>query len=256
MEPVVDILRVCAIQWHNALGNKGENLAHLEEELQVCKGKVDLIVLPELFNTGYTEDAVKHAEPLNLTSHKWMQQMAARLKSVVMGSIAFLEDGKVYNACLIVYPQGNTLVYKKRHLFSMNWEKSYFTPGQENLRFQVKGWTIAPYICYDLRFPEWCRNTMPYYDLAVFPAAWPRVRLDAWNTLLAARAIENQAYVIGVNQLALNHPDGELPGGSGIYSYAGLPIKEIGRQEGLLNAELSLMELNKFRQKLPFLADQ
>lgn len=251
-----EILRVGLVQWHTALNDKGYNLAHLEEELQVCKGQADLIVLPELFNSGYSIEAIKQAEPLNLTTQKWMIQMSARLQSVIMGSIILLEDNRLFNACLIVYPNAETLVYKKRHLFSLNWEKELLHTGQENLRFEVNGWKIAPYICYDLRFPEWCRNTEPYYDAAVFCAAWPKVRIAAWQLLLAARAIENQAFVIGVNQLMLNNPEGELPGNSLAYDFTGKTIAELKSEEGISIINLQKLEMDNYRMKLPFLKDQ
>lgn len=256
MDNPANEIRVALVQWNNQWMDKAHNLAILEEELSGFKGFADLIVLPELFNTGYGKEALALAEPFNLTTHKWMRMMAAKNQAVITGSMVLKENGSLSNACLVVFPDGETKIYRKSHLFSLNWEKEVFRQGKEKLRFQVKGWNVAPFICYDLRFPEWCRNAEPYYDLAVFVAAWPQARIDAWTKLLVARAIENQAYTIGVNQIYLEGSGSNLPGHSLAIDYSGDLIVNMQAEPKVELATLSLNSLHSFRKEYPFLADK
>lgn len=203
----MDNLRITLIQtslhWEDPVANR----AMLEEKIWSIGQPTDVILLPEMFTTGFTMNAVPVAEAMNLHTMRWMHQMADQTGALILGSVIIKEGANFFNRLIWMEPGGKTQHYDKRHLFRMAEEQKVFTGGKERLVATWKGWKICPLVCYDLRFPVWSRNQfLPAekkmaYDLLVYVANWPQPRVSAWDTLLKARAIENLAYVAGVNRV-------------------------------------------------------
>jgi omega-amidase len=233
-----------ALHWENPQANRAE----LEEVLSRQTGH-DLIVLPEMFTTGFTMNAAALAEPPNLYTYRWMKQMAQRLQAVLMGSIIVKEQGHYYNRLLWVQPDGIVKHYDKRHLFRMAGEDSIYTAGNALPIFEWKGWRIAPQICYDLRFPVWSRNIGLKYDVLVYVANWPEAREAAWNTLLPARAIENAAYAVGVNRIGEDAKGITYSGASAAYDFLGKRVTNTTK--GIQEVSLSMEALLEYRTRFP-----
>jgi omega-amidase len=249
-------LKVALIQTDLYWQDRGANLANLEEKIWAMDRGVDLIVLPEMFPTGFTMHVEEMAEPMNFTTTKWMRQMAAQTKAVVTGSVIIKEAGKFFNRLLWVNPEGEVTFYDKRHLFRMAHEEKCFDMGQQNVFVELKGWKILPQICYDLRFPVWSRNIgdkegKGLYDLAFYIASWPASRITAWDILLKARAVENLAFVIGVNRTGRDGNDIQYNGHSGAYDFKGNSLAFSEEKEEILHAELDYKQLVEFREKFP-----
>lgn len=240
------------LHWQNA----GANLAMLEEKIWEIDGSTDLIILPEMFNSGFTMEASAVAEPMNFTSFKWMRQMAEQTKAVVTGSIVIKEDGHYYNRLIWMPPDGNWASYDKRHLFRMADEHDHYTEGSKKIITDIKGWKICPLICYDLRFPVWIRNTKEInYDLVLFVANWPAPRVSAWDTLLQARAIENLSYCIGVNRVGEDGNGIAYVGHSAVIDPKGNSVIKLGEKESIQTVTLSGKLLEEFRNKFPAYLD-
>src|SRR5699024_11051193 len=163
--------------------------------------KTDLIVLPEMFSTGFTMNPETLAEEMNGPTMKWMLEQAQKFSCVVTGSLPIKEDGKFFNRLIWMRPDGSFEHYDKRHLFGLGKEDRVYSPGNKKLFVELNGWKICPVICYDLRFPVWLRNTNAEYDILLVVANWPEKRSSHWKALIPARAVENQAFVIGVNRV-------------------------------------------------------
>ena len=250
-----DTLSVALIQTDLFWENTTANLASLEEKIAELPERVDLIVLPEMFNSGFTMNTAV-AEPLNYTTTRWMKQVAAQTQALIVGSFAVKEEGKFYNRLLCVQPDGSYLYNDKRHLFTLGKEDQTYTPGNSKLIIDYKGWKICPLVCYDLRFPVWSRNvaTDPY-DLLIYVANWPTKRAHAWNTLLAARAIENQCYVVGVNRIG-SDPNGlTYQGDSVALDYLGEPLAMLQAAETEKIVTFNKADLHAYRASFPVLAD-
>lgn len=211
-----------------------------------------LIVLPEMFSSGFTRE---FTEKKPYPSLAWLQKLSKRQKAYVYGSIAAEDNKNSYNRGLWVKPDGNYTQYNKKHLFKYGKEHLAFTPGNSILQTSIDNWIIRPLICYDLRFPVWSRNTKPYYDILIYVASWPAARRDAWKSLLKARAIENQCYVIGVNRTGKDGNNLEYSGDSCVFDYNGVNIFEAEDRVGRFDITLSYLELLEFRKKFPFLED-
>jgi omega-amidase len=249
-------LRVAFIQsplhWHD----KGANLAMFEEKIWGLDQKVDLIVLPEMFTTGFTMEVAAMAEPMNLTGTKWLKQMASQTKAVVTGSMIINENGKFYNRLIWAQPDGKILTYDKRHLFRMANEDHFFDMGMKREIFSCKGWNILPQICYDLRFPVWNRNRankegVMEYDLCFYIASWPAPRASAWDILLPARAVENLCYSLGVNRIGTDGNDIAYVGHSALYDFKGNKVADAREDEKHVVVTLSFSELQAYRNKFP-----
>ena len=227
------------------------NLAMFEEKIWQIKEPVDVIVLPEMFNTGFTMEHGSLAEPVNGRTYRWMKQQAAQTDAVITGSLMVKDKGnKVYNRLVWMFPDGHYQSYDKRHLFRMAKEDTYFEFGKERLIVTWRGWKVCPLICYDLRFPVWSRNRGLKYDLLVYVASWPGARITAWDALLKARAIENAAYVVGMNRTGEDGNGIEYNGHSAVYSPKGETLA-FAEQEKLMSVELNGEELKEFREKFP-----
>ena len=214
-------LNITLIQSELHWQNTGANLAMFEEKIWQIKEDTDLIILPEMFTTGFSMDAASLAEHMNMTTFKWMKQQAKQTKAVIVGSYIVFENGKYYNRLIWMQPNGEYDYYDKRHLFRMANEHQTYTAGKRRIIKELKGWKLFPLICYDLRFPVWSRNVNLVYDAAIFIANWPTPRNHAWDILLQARAAENLAYVVGVNRVGKDGIGKEYVGGSGVVDFKG-----------------------------------
>ena len=248
-------LQIAIIQkdlvWENAAKNKTQ-LDVLLKEIQ----NVDLIILPEMFTTGFSMTPQPFAEQMDGETVVWMQQKAAHFDAAIMGSIIVKEEDHYYNRMLFVHPNGIIEHYDKRHTFTLAGEHKEYSSGQSKLIVTYKDWKICPLICYDLRFPVWSRNT-ENYDLLIYSANWPKPRINAWKTLLKARAIENMSYCIGVNRVGVDANGYEYTGNSMAIDFLGNEMTEVEEDtEKIIYATLSKNELIDIRAKLPFLEDK
>lgn len=248
-------LRVALVQTDLHWQDKTANLAMLEEKIWALKNSCDLIVLPEMFATGFSMESALLAEPMNLQVHKWMKQLAAQTGSVITGTVIISEGGNYYNRLLWVEPVGTTQHYDKRHLFRMANEDASFASGTELPIFSLKGWKICPQICYDLRFPVWARNHWnsgnAAYDLLFYVASWPAARISAWDTLLPARAIENLSYCLGVNRVGIDGNQIAYTGHSAAYDFKGERLVDLGEKDQIQVVSLSRSSLEEYRSKFP-----
>lgn len=248
-------LKIALVQTDLFWKDKFANLAMLEEKIFNMDSDVDVVVLPEMFSTGFTMDAEEVAEPMNLFSTKWMKQMASQMQAVICGSVVIKERSNFYNRFLWVEPQGKVLTYDKRHLFRMADEDKHYSAGQSTLIIDYKGWKILPQVCYDLRFPVWSRNKITHksleYDVILYVASWPKPRIAAWDILLQARAIENLSYSIGVNRVGQDGNAIPYSGHSAVYDFKGQPLVFNQDEECILFCDLKYQPLMEFRAKFP-----
>jgi omega-amidase len=241
-----------SLQWHNPAANRLELQRHIDE----ISLSPDLIVLPEMFTTGFSMNASQLAEPMDGPTVAWLQEVAAARNAVITGSIIIEEDGHYYNRLLWVRPDGSLSYYNKRHLFTMANEHHTYTAGTERLIEEWRGWRICPLVCYDLRFPVWSRNSADQpYDLLLYVANWPTARRTAWMTLLRARAIENVAYTMGVNCVGIDGNSHAYSGDSALLDMRGEYLVEVGNQETGITRSLRYADLVAFRERFPALHD-
>ncbi len=249
--PTLNVTIVQAeLLWHDAAGNR-ERFSNTIESLG---SPTDLIVLPEMFTTGFSMDAPELAETMDGDSIAWMRDMAASRNSAVCGSLIITEDGNYFNRFICALPGGELHCYDKRHLFRLADEQNHYAPGTELITFGLKGFRVCPLVCYDLRFPVWSRNR-GLYDLLLYVANWPDRRHRAWETLLRARAIENLSYVVGVNVTGHDGNDISYSGGSSIINYLGEDLVSLGERQGTATADLELEKLRAFRERFAFHKD-
>jgi len=248
-------LNIAMVQTMIYWKDKVANLAMLEEKIWEIDQSVDLIVLPEMFPTGFSMDAKELAEPMNLNVTKWMKQMAAQTGAVITGSLIIQEKGDFFNRLLWVNPDGKIEHYDKRHLFRMAGEHAVFSEGKTLPIFELKGWKICPQICYDLRFPVWSRNKLTAngltYDLIFYIASWPDARVGAWDALLPARAIENLSYSIGVNRIESDGNGIAYCGHSAAYDFKGNQLQFLENKDCIGYVTLEAEELESYRTKFP-----
>ncbi len=243
-------LHLALVQAPLNFGAIAANLAAFAELLVDAQG-ADLILLPEMFNTGFNMDSSQHAEPVDGATTQWMLKQASKLNAVVCGSLNIrVAEGDHRNRLIWARPDGSYSWYDKRHLFRMAGEHQRYTAGNQQLKVELKGWRIRPLICYDLRFPVWSRDAGAT-DLLLYVACWPSVRSSSWNRLLAARAIENQCYVAGVNRIGEDHNGLAHSGDSQVLDYLGDAMLHIRDQGGVFRASLSADKLNRYRDKFP-----
>ncbi|MBI2967338.1 MAG: nitrilase family protein [Bacteroidetes bacterium] len=250
-----------------------KNLDMFSGIIQAMQDPTDLIILPEMFSTGFTMNTKKCHEKMNGKTMEWMAAVAKGKKCAITGSLIVKEGKNFFNRLIWMKPDGKFDWYDKRHLFRMMEEDKHFAPGSEKLLVDLNGWKICPVICYDLRFPVWCRNRMistslkkkkgknqkisrdkqaPEYDLLVVIANWPEIRRNAWRILLQARAIENQCYVAGVNRVGKDGNDISFSGNSEVVEPRGNTVISIKPyEEKSETAKLSWFELSQFREKFP-----
>jgi omega-amidase len=236
--------------------DKVANLAHYESLIGGLQGPREVVALPEMFSTGFSMDAARLAEPMDGPTVGWMQQMAARHRCLLTGSLIISEEGRYYNRMLWVQPDGQMGWYDKRHLFCYAGEDAHYSPGSRRFIASVKGWRICLMVCYDLRFPVWARNQGgDEYDVLLYVANWPQQRALAWKTLLQARAIENMCYVAGVNRVGQDARGNQYSGDSSLFDPLGECLWQQSRQEAVQTLTLQPHVLNEARRKFPFLKD-
>ncbi len=238
------------VHWHRPQDNR----AMFEDKIGALAGDPDIILLPETFSSGFTQQPEVCAETMDGEGVAWMQRMAAATGAALAGSLAMADRGGYYNRFLFVTAEGVLAHYDKRHLFSLAGEHERYRPGRERVVFSYRGWRICPQVCYDLRFPVFsrCRDD---YDLLLYVANWPLPRRAAWSRLLVARAIENQCYVAGLNRVGDDGNGWTYAGESAVIDYLGEALLDLGQVEASGRASLDLAALREFRRQFPFWQD-
>lgn len=238
--------------WENPQQNRTQ-FSTLFGQLSV---DTDLVILPEMFSTGFTMNAAEVAETMHGETVSWLKLMASKYNTAIAGSLVISENDAFYNRLLFVEPSGEITHYDKRHTFTLVGEEQTYTAGSEKLIVHYKGWKICPLICYDLRFPVWARNT-ENYDLLIYVANWPKPRILAWDALLKARAIENMSYCIGVNRVGVDGVNAVYSGHSAAYDVLGNLISEIKPNKTVVETViLEKRHIEAYRNKFKFLNDQ
>ena len=237
--------------WENPKANRN----HFEEKINALAEKVDLIVLPEMFSTGFTMNPEAVFETMEGETIQWMQSLTKAKNSAITGSLVVKENDNFHNRLVFVFPSGEMQIYDKRHLFTLAGEDKVYTAGSQKLIVEYLGWKICPLICYDLRFPVFARNTEDY-DLLLYVANWPKSRIQAWDILLKARSVENLCYTIGVNRVGLDNNNLEYDGHSQMVDFLGNYALKPQENEGVFIVELNKQKLVETRKKLGFLNDR
>ncbi|WP_203256061.1 amidohydrolase [Hyunsoonleella ulvae] len=251
-----ETLKIALVQADLIWENPQVNRDAFQKKIKSIKKDVDVVILPEMFTSGFTMNADKVAETMEGTTVAWMKDVAQNTKSAIVGSVVIVEGKTYFNRLLFVEPSGKISYYDKRHTFTLVGENEVYTAGKEKLIVDYKGWKICPLICYDLRFPVWSRNT-DNYDVLLYVANWPITRIDAWDTLLKARAIENMSYCIGVNRIGVDGVDVKYCGSTAVYDVLGKRISEIPLNQDFVEVvTLSKNHVRKYRNALKFLNDR
>ncbi len=256
-------LRVSLIQTDIFWENKAANLASFEQKIASLAGKTMVVVLPEMFSTGFSMNTQLLAEPMDGNTIQWMQKVSQLYRVILAGSVIIEENGRYFNRFIWMLPNGQLGFYDKRHLFAYAGEHQHFTPGSKRFIARVNGWRINCQICFDLRFPVWARQQIDKsspnnaeYDVLIYVANWPEKRNHAWRSLLVARAIENQCFVIGVNRVGTDGNDLSYAGNSMVVNPMGEILNPDNTHESCIITEvLSQSLLQNTRMQIPFLAD-
>ncbi len=258
MERIDITLIQTPLHWEDPMANR----QLLGKKIRSLANGQNVIVLPEMFTTGFSMNCAHLAEEANGETFAWMAQHAEQTGAAICGSLVVQEKGRLFNRLIWMEPDGTYEAYNKRHLFTMAGEQDHFTAGEERLIVRYRGWKFCPLICYDLRFPVWARNgwgaaTGADYDILLYVANWPERRSKAWRKLLVARAIENQCYVVGVNRVGSDGNEIPYLGDSALIDPMGEPLVTFEpREESEKTHTLSKRDLARVREKLPFLRDQ
>ncbi|CAH8284703.1 putative amidohydrolase [Mariniflexile fucanivorans] len=251
-----DQLNIALIQSDLVWENPKQNRKNFSEKIKSIAKAVDVIVLPEMFSTGFTMNVEAVAETMDGKTVTWMQKKALKTGAAIVGSLIILEKDKYYNRLLFVEPSGVITVYDKRHTFTLAGEDKVYAAGNEKVIISYKDWKICPLVCYDLRFPVWARN-IEDYDVLLYVANWPKSRIIAWDALLKARSIENMCYTIGLNRVGLDDAQNEYSGNSAVYDVLGNAITHIKpNREQVEIVVLERNHINYYRNKLKFLHDK
>lgn len=256
-------LTITIIQSDLKWEDKVFNLQQLEEKIKAIPQRTQLVVLPEMFNTGFSMNAADLAEGMDGESLQWMRRMSKEQKIILTGSLIIAEEKQFFNRMVWMMPNGQMGYYDKRHLFAFAGEDKHYTPGSKRVIASVNGWKVNLQVCYDLRFPVWSRQQMgdsasgtaAEYDLLLYVANWPARRSLAWKTLLCARAIENQCYVVGVNRIGNDAHGNYHSGDSMVLNPLGDVLYHCADREDVNTITLNMEDLNNTREALPFLRD-
>lgn len=245
--------------------DKEANLSMLEKKINALSGETEVVVLPEMFSTGFSMNPEQLAETMDGETVAWMKRISAENKIIITGSVIIEDNEKYFNRLIWMMPHGEYGYYDKRHLFAYSGEDKHFTAGEKRLIASVKGWKINLLVCYDLRFPVWSRqgkspsaaigNGTPEFDVLIYVANWPERRSHAWKTLLCARAIENQCYVVGVNRVGADGNDINYSGDTLIIDPLGEVLYHMADAEDIYTITLKKEKLDEIRSKFPFLQD-
>lgn len=274
MKTASESLHVTLIQSDLSWENKTANLDMFESKISAVREKMELVVLPEMFNTGFSMNPERLSEDMEGPTLQWMKRVSRENKIVLTGSIIIKENDQYYNRMIWMLPNGNMGIYDKRHLFAFAGEDEKYDAGRKRLIASLKGWKLNLQVCYDLRFPVWARQSVPIhllpdgsfekgqdetntpeYDVLVYVANWPEKRSHAWKTLLKARAIENQCYVIGVNRVGIDGNEHRYSGDSMVVGPLGDELTTVSHEEAVIHYVLSFDALKSIRDKFQFLRD-
>ncbi len=249
------VLKLSLLQAHLFWEDIDKNLSHFELLLSKIT-ETDIILLPEMFNTAFSPSASHLAETMNGKTISWMKKISSQKNCVIAGSLMIKENGRIFNRLVWISKSEKVLTYDKRHLFSLIKENNMLSKGRDRLIVEVDGWKVCPLICYDLRFPVFSRNNIDY-DILIYLANWPIKRIDAWDTLLKARAIENQCYCVGVNRIGDDGNGVPFNGRSQVFDAFGKELISANEnKEGVLQINLSLNDLKLKRRQMNFLQDR
>ena len=254
-------LKIALVQTDTLWEKRDNNLKNLSQKIESVSNDVDLIVLPELFSTGFTMNAKPVAETMQGKSVLWMLDQAKKKDCLLIGSLIINENEKIFNRLVVAFPpdnhkDGEIKYYDKRHLFTYAGEEKVFSAGNKRMIFEYKGFKICPLVCYDLRFPVWARNDEDF-DILIYVANWPNARMFAWDTLLKARAIENLCYVVGVNRVGADNNNLVYSGHSAVIDTFGKIILDFEEnQEAIKTAVLEKKHITKTRNRFRFLEDR
>lgn len=248
-------LKVTIIQTELIWQDIESNLAMFDTKVDAVEDDTHLIVLPEMFTTGFSMNAAELAQDMKGSSVEWLKDKSRRKNVNIVGSIIAKEEGKFFNRLIWAKPEGRIFTYDKKHLFRMAGEEKVYTAGQENIIVELLDWKIRPFVCYDLRFPVWTRNISNQYDAAIFIANWPERRTWHWKLLLQARAIENQCYVVGVNRVGIDGNGHPYSGDSSIIDPWGNILFQKSNEVCTHTAALSYGTLQKAREAFPVWMD-
>lgn len=240
-----------AIIWENPEANRN----YFEQKINTISESIDLIVLPEMFTTGFTMNPETVAETMDGKTMGWLQSLAKAKKTAITGSLIIADNNNFYNRLVFVFPSGEIQFYDKRHLFTLAGEDKVYTSGTQKMIVDYLGWKICPLVCYDLRFPVFARN-VENYDLLLYVANWPKPRINAWDILIKARSVENMCYTIGVNRNGVDNANLEYVGHSQAVDFLGNYIFEPQEAEGVFIVEFDKEKMNNARNKLGFLNDR
>ncbi|MBA4167921.1 MAG: nitrilase family protein [Chitinophagaceae bacterium] len=267
MNQAAETLNITIVQTTLRWEDKQANLSMLEEKIHAVKDRMEIVVLPEMFSTGFSMRPELLAEKMDGAAVEWMKRLSASLKIILVGSLIIEENGNYFNRLIWMMPNGENGHYDKRHLFAYAGEDKHYAAGNKRLIASVKGWKLNLQVCYDLRFPVWARQSVPLkvpaedkavepeYDVLVYVANWPERRNHAWKTLLQARAIENQCYVVGVNRVGNDGNDIYHSGDSMIIDPLATILYNAADREEIFTYSLRFDNLSAVRTKLPFLRD-
>ena len=248
-------MKIALIQTSLIWENPIENRSHLAQKITGFMEDVDLIVLPEMFSSGFTMNPKAVAETMQGETVSWLQHLAKAKDCAITGSLVIEENGNYYNRLVFVFPTGEIKTYDKRHLFSLAGENEFYAAGKDKLILEYKGYKICPLICYDLRFPVFSRN-VENYDVLLYVANWPKPRVNAWDILLKARSVENMCYTIGVNRIGKDHNHHEYVGHTQVIDFMGEYVLEPQEADAVFIVELNKAKLLETRRKLAFLNDK
>lgn len=252
----MDTLKVTLIQADLHWEDPVKNRSMFAEKMESLANSTDLIILPEMFTTGFSMNALNLAEPMNGPTLQWMQDQSIKTGAVIAGSLIVKENGQFFNRLLWVEGLGTLHYYDKKHTFTLAGEDKVYTAGSQRLVLEYKGWKICPLICYDLRFPVWSRNT-ENYDLLIYCANWPAKRITAWDTLLKARAIENMSFCIGVNRVGEDGNGHDYIGHSAVYDALGGKMFDTEWEHSFMQTiTINKKVLLEYRNHLQFLNDR
>lgn len=248
-------MKTALIQTTLAWENPSQNIQNLTKRINSITEKIDLIILPEMFTSGFTMNPKNAAQTMNGEALSWLKQTAQQKNCAITGSLIIEENNHFFNRLVFVFPNGEVQHYDKKHLFTLAGEDKVYTPGSQKLIIDYNGFKICTLICYDLRFPVFARNVEDY-DLLIYVANWPKPRINAWDILLKARAVENMTYVIGVNRVGTDTNNLDYVGHTQAIDFLGNYIQEPQETEGIFIIELDKNQLLETRKKLAFLNDR
>ena len=248
-------MKIALIQSNLIWEHPKANRIYFEEKINSLEEQVNLIVLPEMFSTGFTMNPAAVAETMQGETVLWMQSLAKAKKTAITGSLVIEESANFYNRMFFVFPSGEIQFYDKKHLFTLAGEDKVYTAGNQKIIMDYLGWKICPMVCYDLRFPVFSRN-VENYDLLLYVASWPEKRIQAWDTLLKARAIENMSYVVAVNRVGVDDNQDQYVGHSQVIDFLGNYELEPQETENVFVIRLDRDKMLSARKSFGFLNDK